>query len=120
ACITTAAQHSNFELNVMMPVMAHNILESIEILATSSRNFLVKCISGIEADREVCAHYAESSLATCTSLAPVIGYDQAAALAKKAYKENKTVRQTAMEMKVLPEEQLKDVLDLMKMTKPGM
>ncbi|MCO6429473.1 MAG: class II fumarate hydratase [Deltaproteobacteria bacterium] len=120
ACIATCGQHGNFELNVMMPVIAHNLLESIEILAAAVNNFNVKCASGIEADVERCLDYAEKSLATCTSLAPKIGYDQAAKVAKKAYAENKTVRQVARELNLLSEEELAKVLDLVAMTKPGL
>lgn len=118
--ITTSAQHGNFELNTMLPVIAHNLLEAIEILAATCANFSDKCVSGLEANRERCLEYAEKSLATCTSLAPKIGYDKAAQVAKAAYKEDKTVRQAAAEMKVLPKEELDRVLDLNAMTKPGL
>ncbi|MBN8547746.1 MAG: class II fumarate hydratase [Deltaproteobacteria bacterium] len=120
ACVTVCGQHGNFELNVMMPVMAHNVLESLEILGAAASNFADRCVSGIEADVEKCADYAEKSLATCTSLAPKIGYDLAAKVAKKAYQDDQTVRQAALEMKVLPEAELDKVLDLMAMTKPGL
>ena len=118
-CITTCGQHGNLELNAMLPVLAYNLLQSIELTANASENFVDKCISGIEADVERCKEYAERSLAICTSLAPIIGYDNAAALAKQAFKENKTVRELAVEQKVLPEDQLKQALDLLAMTKPG-
>lgn len=120
SCVAVCGQHGNFELNVMMPVMAHNVLESVEILANTSNNFTAACIAGIEADTERCADFAEQSLATCTSLAPKIGYDLAAKVAKKAYQEKKSVRQAAREMKVLSDAELDKVLDLMAMTKPGL
>ena len=120
ATIMVAGQHGNFELNVMLPVIARNLLESIEILASVSVNFVDRCITGIKANVERCREYAEKSLATCTSLAPKIGYDEAAALAKRAYKEDKTVRQVAREMNVLSEQELDRVLDLKAMTKPGL
>jgi fumarate hydratase class II len=120
ACVAICGQHGNFELNVMLPVMAHNVLESLELLAAAALNFTDKCVSGIEADAKKCAEYAEKSLATCTSLAPKIGYDLAAKVAKKAYQENKTVREAALEMKVLPPAELDKVLNLMAMTKPGL
>ncbi len=120
ACITTCAHHGNFELNVMMPVMADNLLESIEILAATANNFCDRCVSGITADTERCAQLAELSLATCTSLAPKIGYDKAALVAKEAMKKGLTVRQAAQDLAVLPEEELARVLDLMSMTKPGL
>lgn len=119
-CICVAGQHGNFELNVMLPVIAHNLLESIELLAKVSDNFVVKCINGIKANVEKCQEYAEKSLATCTSLAPKIGYDKAAEVAKRAYKEDKTVRQVAREMGVLADDELERVLDLHAMTKPGL
>lgn len=119
ACITTGGQHGNFELNVMLPVIGYNILQSIEILASSSKNFKVKCIEGIKANREKCLEYAEASLATCTSLAPIIGYDAAAKIAKKAFAEGKTVREVAKSEGVLEENKLNKALDLMAMTKPG-
>ncbi|MCB0335549.1 MAG: class II fumarate hydratase [Bdellovibrionales bacterium] len=118
-CIMVCGQHGNFELNVMMPVMAYNILQSIELLATASGNLVDKCVDGIEADVERCAQYAEASLATCTSLAPLIGYDTAAQLAKRAYKEGKTVREVAKEMQVLGDKELEEALDLIAMTMPG-
>ena len=120
SCITIGGQRGNFELNVMLPLIGYNILESIELLSTASSNFVDRCIDGITANEEVCLEYAENSLATCTSLARVIGYDKAAAVAKTAHKEGKTVRQVAEEMKVLPKEELDQVLDLLAMTKPGL
>lgn len=120
ACIAVAGQHGNFELNVMLPVIGHNLLESIELLAATSHNFVARCVGGIEANTERCLDYAEKSLATCTSLAPKVGYDTAAQIAKRALKEDKTVRQVAREMGVLSESELERVLDLMAMTKPGL
>jgi fumarate hydratase class II len=118
--VAVCGQHGNFELNVMMPVLAYNLLESIELLANTARNFTHKCVSGITANEERCLDLAEKSLATVTSLAPKIGYDKAAELAKRAMKEDKTVRQVAREMKLLPEAELERLLDLMAMTKPGL
>lgn len=117
--MTVGGQHGNFELNVMLPVIGYNILQSIELLASSASNFVDKCIAGITANEEQCRKYAEASLATCTSLAPIIGYDVAAKLAKRAYQEGKTVREMAVEMAVLPTEKLERALDLFAMTKPG-
>ena len=89
-------------------------------MANTARNFARKCVVGITANEERCLELAEKSLATVTSLAPVIGYDKAAELAKRAMKEDKTVRQVALEMKVLPDEELARLLDLEAMTKPGL
>jgi len=116
ACITIAGQHGNFELNVMLPVIAHNLLESLEILSSTAQNLARQCIKGITANRDRCQEYAEKSLATCTSLAPKIGYDAAAAIAKKALKEDRTVRDVAKTEAGLSEAELNDALDLMKMT----
>ena len=118
--IAVCGQHGNFELNVMMPALAYNLLEAIELLANTARNFNRKCVSGITANEERCLDLAEKSLATVTSLAPKIGYDKAAELAKRAMKEDKTVRQVAREMKLLPEAELERLLDLMSMTRPGL
>ena len=82
ATITIAAQSGNFELNVMMPVIAYNLLQSIELLAAAAAVFAEKCVKGISADREACAAFIERSLALATGLVPRIGYDRAAAVAK--------------------------------------
>jgi fumarate hydratase class II len=118
--IAICGQHGNFELNVMMPALAYNLLEAIELLASAAGNFNKNCVSGITANEERCRELAEKSLATVTSLAPKIGYDKAAELAKRAMKEDKTVRAVAQEMKLLPEAELNRLLDLMAMTKPGL
>ncbi len=120
AAVTFAgATLGNFDLHVGMPVMAHNFLEAVRILSKASIVFTDRCVAGIEADEERAAQLVEQSLAMCTSLAPVIGYDNAAAIAKKAYKSGKTVRQVALEDKVLSEAQLRDLLDPRAMTEPG-
>lgn len=117
--VTVGGQAANFELIVMMPVMAYNLLQSIELLATASNNFSAKCIEGIKANEERCKSLIEESLAMCTALAPEIGYEAAAKLAKEAYKSGKTVRQVADEQKVLPEKRLAALLDPWRMTEPG-
>jgi len=104
--ITMGGQAGNFELNVMLPVIVYNLLQSISILASVAEAFNDKCIAGIRANREVCAAYIEKSLALVTGLVPKIGYDQAAAIAKKAYETGKTIRQVALEESILPEEEL--------------
>ncbi len=113
--IMIAGQHGNFELNVMMPVMAHNLLQSIELLSSVSRNFADKAVAGIQADEERCRLYAESSLANCTSLAPILGYDAAAKAAKRAYAGNLTLREAVLELGLLKAEELDKVLDLQRM-----
>ena len=118
AAITVGGQAGNFELNVMMPMMADNLLQSIRLLSRVSTVFVDKCISGIEADEERCGEIIEQSLAMCTSLAPIIGYDNAAAIAKEAHASGRTVREVAMEKGVLSDEELDRVLDPLSMTKP--
>lgn len=118
AAITIGGQAGNFELNVMMPMMADNLLQSIRLLSRVCTVFVDKCISGIEADEERCGEIIEQSLAMCTSLAPIIGYDNAAAIAKEAYASGRTVREVARERGVLSDEELDRVLDPFSMTKP--
>ncbi len=117
--VTVGGQAGNFELLVMLPVMAYNLLQSIELLATTSGNFAAKCIEGIKANDERCRSLIEESLAMCTALAPEIGYEAAAKLAKDAYKSGKTVREVAKEQKVLSEKRLNELLDPWRMTEPG-
>jgi fumarate hydratase, class II len=107
------------ELNVMMPVIAHNVLESIRLLSNVARAFQDKCISGIIANRDRCNELVELSMAMVTSLAPLIGYDRAAEIAKESAATGKTVRQICRERQVLPEDQLNRALDPVEMTKPG-
>jgi fumarate hydratase class II len=117
--ITVGGQAANFELIVMLPVMAYNLLQSIELLAAVSNNFAAKCVEGIKANEERCRSLIEQSLAMCTALAPEIGYEAAAKLAKEAYKSGRTVREVAKEQQVLPEARLTELLDPWRMTEPG-
>src|SRR5467141_306841 len=117
--ITWAGANGNFELNVMMPVMAHNLLESIRLLANVVDVFCDKCIAGIVANEERCRELVELSMAMVTSLAPKIGYDRAAEIAKESAITGRTVREIARERKVLPERELERALDPVKMTEPG-
>jgi fumarate hydratase class II len=114
----SGALGSTFELNVMMPVMAYNLLQSIELLSQAARVFADRCVNGLEADRQRCESLVEQSLAMCTSLAPLIGYDQAADMAKESFKTGKTVRQVATQRKALTPEQLNHALDPRRMTDP--
>ena len=111
--------NGQLELNVMMPVMAHNVLESIRLLSNVARAFQDKCISGIIANQDRCNELVELSMAMVTSLAPLIGYDRAAEIAKESAATGKTVRQICRERQVLPEDQLNRALDPVEMTKPG-
>ena len=117
--VTVGGQSGVFELNVMMPVMAHNVLESIRLLAASSKNFSDRCVSGIQANRDHAKEAIEKSLAMCTALAPEIGYDAAAAIAKESYRTGRTVREIAREKKILSMKRLDEILDPMRMTMPG-
>jgi fumarate hydratase class II len=119
SCVTWAGANGNFELNVMMPVMAHDLLESIRLLANAVDVFCEKCVSGIVANKQRCEELVELSMAMVTSLAPKIGYDRAAEIAKESAKSGKTVREICLEKKVLPEADLNRVLDPAAMTEPG-
>jgi len=109
---------SNFELNVMMPVMAFNLLQSIELLSRAAKIFADRCVAGLDANIQRCAELVEQSLAMCTSLAPSIGYDKAAEIAKESFKTGKTVRQIAAEKKLMSDADLKKALDPLRMTQP--
>jgi fumarate hydratase class II len=104
--IAISGQSGNFELNVMLPVMAYNLLQSIDLLASAAEVFATKCIAGISADRKRCAGYIERSLALATGLVPHIGYDKAAEIAKKAHTTGRTVPDIARSEKVLPDDML--------------
>jgi fumarate hydratase class II len=103
----------------MLPVMAYNLLQSIELLANASSNFAARCIEGVKADEERCRDFIEESLAMCTGLAPEIGYDAAAKIAKEAYRSGKSVREVARSQNILPEDRLAALLDPWRMTEPG-
>jgi fumarate hydratase class II len=118
AAITWAGANGNFELNVMMPVMAHNLLESIRLLGNVVDVFCEKCVTGIKANKARCEELVELSMAMVTSLAPKIGYDHAAEIAKESARTGKTVREICREKKVLPEAELNRALDPVAMTQP--
>jgi fumarate hydratase class II len=119
ATITLAGMSGVFELNVMMPVIAYNLLQSVEILANVSRLLADSCVAGIEANRERCLDLVERSLAMVTSLVPKIGYDAAAEIAKESVKTGRTVRELVREKKLLPEAELAEALDPRGMTEGG-
>lgn len=116
ATITIAGQSGNFELNVMLPVVAHNLLESIEILANATRNFADRSVSGLKARREVISQMVGKNPILVTALNPLIGYDKAAKIAKKAFAENRSVMDVAREMTDLSVEELEKALDPINMT----
>jgi fumarate hydratase, class II len=113
------AAGSLLELNVMMPVVAHSLLQAITLLANSAKNLAVQAVDGLEATENGPA-MVERGLMTCTALAPVIGYDAAAAIAKEAFASGRTVREVARDRTDLSEDQLTDLLDPAKMTEPGL
>jgi fumarate hydratase class II len=106
------------DLHVGMPVMAHNVLESTRLLGRACTVLAERCVSGLEANVERCGELIEQSLAMCTSLAPLIGYDQAAAIAKEAFESGQTVRQVALAKKLLSAAELDAALDPSSMTQP--
>ena len=118
AAITIAGQSGNFEINVMMPVAAHNLLESIDILAAASRNFADQCVSGLRAT-ERGPEMVHRGLAIATTLVPHIGYDAAAAIAKEAQATGKSIRDVAELRTGLSEKELDEILDPASMTEPG-
>jgi aspartate ammonia-lyase len=117
--VATAAEAGQLELNVMMPVIAHNVLFTQQILTSATRLFAERCVEGIEADAAQCRHWLERSPAIVTALAPLIGYAKAAELAKEAVERNVTVRELVRAKGLLTPQQLDEVLDLKAMTEPG-
>jgi len=123
AAVTFSGASGAFELNVMLPVMARNVLESIRLLANVSRLFADRCVDGITANVDHCRFLAESSPSIVTPLNQYIGYENAAAVAKKALKEAKTIREVVVENGYvangkLTEQQLDEALDVLSMTRP--
>ncbi len=112
------AAGGQFQLNIMMPMMAATTLESIALLAQATEAFVDFCALDMEANVGVCEEAVEKSLSMVTSLNPYIGYEKASALAKEAMKTGKTIRQLCVEKKVLPEDQLDEILNPMRMTEP--
>jgi fumarate hydratase class II len=104
--ITLGGQGGYFELNLMLPLIGYNLLQSISLLASASSLFTSKCIAGLSANRERCASLIEHSLALATYIVPAVGYDRASAIAKEAHRTGKTVRAIALEQNVLPAEEL--------------
>jgi fumarate hydratase, class II len=116
--VTVGQIMGNLELNTMMPMMTHNLLQSIHLLTQAITVFTEKCITGLQVNRERVTAMVENSLAMVTSLSPRIGYEAAAKIAKEAYESGKTVRQVAREKKVLPDDELDKLLDPRTMTEP--
>lgn len=119
AAVCLAAQGSYFEINLMMPLAAHNLLQAIDLLAAATDNFTEQCLRGLTAT-EKGPQLLERGLAIATALAPVIGYDAAADIAKEAARSGRTIREVAGEKTSLTEAELERILDLAKMTEPGL
>jgi fumarate hydratase class II len=116
--ITIAGQSGILELNVMMPLIAFNLLQSIEIMTNAARLMAEKCIAGIKANRARCEELVEKSYALATAITPSIGYDRAAQIVKKAQSENKTIREAMLEDGI-PKDEVDRILDLKRMTQGG-
>ena len=116
--ITMAGSHGHFELNVFKPLIAHNILQSIDLLSDSSKNFALYCIKGIKADKVKIKHYLENSLMLVTALAPKIGYDKAAKIAKSALKNGTTLKSEALKSGLIDEKEYDKIVDPKKMIYP--
>ncbi|MDE0137175.1 MAG: class II fumarate hydratase [bacterium] len=119
SAIAWGGANGNFELNVMMPMMAHNLLESIGLLSSAASNLRERCVDGIEADAARARRLAESNLAVVTALNPRIGYDMGAKVAKEAYASGRTIRDVVLDMGLMEAEELDQVLDIKRMTEGG-
>ncbi len=117
--VMVCGQHGNFELNVMMPIMAHAVLQDISILANGCDTFRENCVDRIEADHERCRELLELNPSIATALNSAIGYDMASRVAKQAASERKSVRQVVKEMDLVSDEELDSILDVRQMTEPG-
>ena len=119
AAVTWGGANGNFELNVMMPVIAHNLLQAITLLGNASRVLAEKCVTGIEANEERARELVEKNVIVVTALNPHIGYDAGAAVAKEAFATGRTVREVALEKGLMSAEELDEALDIKKMTEGG-
>ena len=118
--VTVAGQRGNFELNVMMPVMAHALLESVTLLANMAKTFADRCVKGIEVNEERTKELLEKNPSIATALNPYIGYDKAAEVAKEAARDGVSVREVVEKRGLIPPEKLDEALDVRKMTEPGL
>ena len=117
--ITIAGSQGQFELNVFKPLIAHNILQSIDLISDSSKNFAKYCVKGIKANKEKIKKDLDNSLMLVTALAPIIGYDKAANIAKKALKNNTTLKTEIIKSGLMTEKEYKEIVDPRKMTQPA-
>ena len=117
--ITMAGSHGHFELNVFKPLIAHNILQSIDLIADSTKNFALYCVKGIKANKKKIQEHLDNSLMLVTALAPHIGYDNAAKIAKKAFTDNLTLKKAALKLKLVSEKDFDKIVDPKKMIYPN-
>ena len=113
--ITMAGSHGHFELNVFKPLIIHNILQSIKIMSDSTKSFAKYCVSGIKADKKRIKELLDNSLMLVTALAPHIGYDNAVKISKKAYKENITLKEAAIKLKLISSKKFDELIKPEKM-----
>jgi len=118
--ITVGTQWGQLDLNVMLPMMAKNLLESVQLLAAASRVFADKALAGLVANADTCRDYIEISPSMATALNPLIGYDKAAEIAKRSFKERRPVRELAAEMTKLSKAEIDKALDPARQTEPGL
>ena len=117
--ITMAGSHGHFELNVFKPLIAHNILQSIDLLADSTKNFSQYCVKGIKADKDKIKKFLDNSLMLVTALAPHIGYDNAAKIAKMALKNKTTLKQETIKTGLITEKKYNEIVNPKKMIYPS-
>ena len=116
--ITMAGSHGHFELNVFKPLIIHNILQSIEIMSDSAKTFALYCVKGIKADKKRISYLLDNSLMLVTALAPKIGYDKAAYIAKTAHKNGTTLKQEVIKAGLIKEKEYDKIMNPLQMTKP--
>ena len=117
--ITIAGSSGHFELNVFKPLIAENVLQSIDLLSDSIKNFTKYCVKGIKADKNKIKEYLDNSLMMVTALAPYIGYDNAATIAKKALKNNSKLKDEAIKSGLISEKEYNNIVDPKKLIKPN-
>jgi fumarate hydratase class II len=118
AGITMAGSHGHFELNVFKPMIAHNILQSIDLIADSTKNFAIYCVKGIKANKKRIKEHLDNSLMLVTALAPHIGYDNAARIAKTALKNETTLKQETLKTGLVKEKDYEKIVNPKKMIYP--
>ena len=119
AGITVAGSHGHFELNVFKPMIAHNVLQSIELIADSTKNFALYCVKGIKANKKRIKEHLDNSLMLVTALAPHIGYDNAARIAKIALKNDTTLKSETLKTGLIKEKDYEQIVDPKKMIYPS-